>query len=196
MMSRGAFRLLQTLFLVSILLLCCAVVALAQAPAQRASTEAAPKPDHFDLNEVDRSLNPCVDFFQYACKKWTAENPIPPDQAAWGHGAKLALWNQYVLRDVLEKASNNDPGRKAVDREIGDYYAACMDEKAIETAGATPLKDLASDRLLQVDVQEKQNRITEIFDKYNLLALPVVDESRKLTGVITADDIISVLRQK
>ena len=43
---------------------------------------------------------------------------------------------------------------------------------------------------------EKQDRVTELFDKYNLLALPVVDEQRKLTGVITADDIISVLRQR
>jgi Mg/Co/Ni transporter MgtE len=45
-------------------------------------------------------------------------------------------------------------------------------------------------------VQEQQDRITELFDKYNLLALPVVDEERRLSGVITADDIISVLRQK
>jgi putative endopeptidase len=135
MNRRDTYRLLQTLFLVSILVLCGAVAAVAQAPAQRAFTEATPKPDHFDLNEVDRDLNPCVNFYQYACKKWTAENPIPPDQASWGHGAKLALWNQYVLREVLEKASNNDPGRSAVNREIGDYNAACMDEKGINAKG-------------------------------------------------------------
>ena len=45
-------------------------------------------------------------------------------------------------------------------------------------------------------VDEKQDRVTEYFDKYNLLTLPVVDEEGKLAGVITADDIISVLRQK
>ena len=63
-------------------------------------------------------------------------------------------------------------------------------------AGATPLKDLASENLIQVDVEEKQDRITEIFDKYNLLALPVVDESGKLAGTITADEVISLLRAK
>lgn len=63
-------------------------------------------------------------------------------------------------------------------------------------AGATALKDLAAETLLQVDVNEKQDRITEIFDKYNLLALPVVDESGKLQGAITADEIISLLRAK
>jgi Mg/Co/Ni transporter MgtE len=58
------------------------------------------------------------------------------------------------------------------------------------------LKDIASYPLIKVPVKEKQDRVTEIFDKYNLLALPVVDEDGKLAGVITADDIITVLRQK
>jgi CBS domain-containing protein len=63
-------------------------------------------------------------------------------------------------------------------------------------SGDARLKDLAADNLIQVHVDEKQHRVTEIFDKYNLLTLPVVDEEGKLAGVITADDIISVLRQK
>ena len=62
--------------------------------------------------------------------------------------------------------------------------------------GPTSLKTLAVERLLQVNVDEKQDRITELFDKYNLLTLPVVDHGGKLAGVVTADDIISVLRQK
>ena len=63
-------------------------------------------------------------------------------------------------------------------------------------SGDARLKDLASETLIQVSVDEKEHRITEVFDKYNLLTLPVVDEDGKLAGVITADDIISVLRQK
>src|SRR6202166_660308 len=62
--------------------------------------------------------------------------------------------------------------------------------------GATELATLASDNLVEVQVTEKQDRVTEIFDKYNLLTLPVVDEEGKLAGVITADDVISVLRQR
>jgi Mg/Co/Ni transporter MgtE len=58
------------------------------------------------------------------------------------------------------------------------------------------LQSLASDTLIQVNVDESQDRLTELFDKYNLLTLPVVDEDGKLAGVITADDVISVLRQK
>jgi CBS domain-containing protein/sporulation protein YlmC with PRC-barrel domain len=63
-------------------------------------------------------------------------------------------------------------------------------------SGPTRLKELASETLIQVPVDEERDRITELFDKYNLLTLPVVDEDGKLAGIITADDIISVLRQK
>jgi len=62
--------------------------------------------------------------------------------------------------------------------------------------GATLLSSLAPEMLIDVPVHEHQDRVTELFDKYNLLALPVVDEERRLAGVITADDIISVLRQR
>jgi magnesium transporter len=62
--------------------------------------------------------------------------------------------------------------------------------------GSTPLADLTAETRIKVHVDERQDRVTELFDKYNLLALPVVDEDNKLAGVITADDIISVLRHK
>jgi magnesium transporter len=62
--------------------------------------------------------------------------------------------------------------------------------------GSAPLRELAGENLIHVDVEEKQNRITEIFDKYNLLTLPVTDETGKLAGVITADEVISLLREK
>jgi sporulation protein YlmC with PRC-barrel domain/CBS domain-containing protein len=63
-------------------------------------------------------------------------------------------------------------------------------------SGAARLKDLAAETMIQVTVEEHQDRVLELFDKYNLLTLPVVDDNGKLTGVITADDVISVLRQK
>ena len=110
---------------------------LAQSSAPAAS---APELDHFNLDLVDSGVDPCTNFYQYSCKKWIAANPIPADQPAWGHGAKLNLWNQSVLRDVLEKASADSPGRSAVDQKIGDYYASCMDESAIDAKGISPLK--------------------------------------------------------
>ena len=61
--------------------------------------------------------------------------------------------------------------------------------------GHTPLRELCSEPLISVPVDEKRNRVTELFDKYNTLTMPVVEEEGKLAGVITADDIISVLRE-
>jgi magnesium transporter len=58
------------------------------------------------------------------------------------------------------------------------------------------LLELAAEPLLHVDVGERQDRITELFDKYNLLTLPVIDAEGKLAGVITADEVISLLREK
>ena len=60
----------------------------------------------------------------------------------------------------------------------------------------TRLRDLAADRLISIGPHEKEDRVTELFDKYNLLAMPVLDKDGTLAGVITADDVISVLRQK
>jgi magnesium transporter len=62
--------------------------------------------------------------------------------------------------------------------------------------GATRLQDLAAERLIATTPEEKKDRVTELFDKYNLLALPVLSEDGTLAGVITADDVISVLRHR
>jgi Mg/Co/Ni transporter MgtE len=62
--------------------------------------------------------------------------------------------------------------------------------------GTEPLRTLATETLIHVDVTAKENRVTELFDKYNILTLPVTEEDGKLAGVITADDVISVLRQR
>jgi putative endopeptidase len=93
-----------------------------------------------DLTSLDRSADPCVDFFQFACGSWLKNNPIPPDQARWGVDSKLQEQNQMILRQILEDASRPDPKRTAVQQKIGDYYASCMDEPAIEAAGTKPLR--------------------------------------------------------
>lgn len=67
--------------------------------------------------------------------------------------------------------------------------------KLFFAAGDTPLKDLAADPLLSVASDEKQDRIAEMFDKYNLLSLPVVNANEQLIGVITVDDVVALLRQ-
>ena len=99
-----------------------------------------PKLEHFDPNLVDQSLDPCNDFYKYACNKWLTANPIPADQVFWSTGSGLELWNETILRQTLEAASKADTGRSAVQQKIGDYWSACMDESGIEAAGLKPLQ--------------------------------------------------------
>src|SRR6195256_342715 len=100
----------------------------------------AAKLEHFDPEMVDKTLDPCNSFYKYACNKWLTANPIPPDQVYWGTGSGLELWNENLLRETLEASSVNDPKRNPVQRKIGDYWAACMDEGGIEAAGLKPMQ--------------------------------------------------------
>ena len=89
---------------------------------------------------LDASVNPCDDFFQYACGGWIKANPIPADQARWGTFNALADRNRDTLKAILDAASPDDPKRTPAQQQIGDFYATCMDEPAIEKAGAAAVK--------------------------------------------------------
>src|SRR5580692_9687397 len=94
----------------------------------------------FSVDLLDKSIDPCNDFYAYACSKWIAKNPIPSDRPSWGRFDELQQRGQFVVRDILEKAEVDHPGRGANEQKIGDYYASCMDESAIENAGTKPLQ--------------------------------------------------------
>jgi putative endopeptidase len=125
----------------------------------------APKLEHFDPNSVDKSLNPCDDFYKYACNKWIAANPIPADQVYWSTGSGLEMWNDTVLRETLEASSKNDSSRSPVQQKIGDYWAACMDEPGIEAAGAKPIQ-VELDRIAAI--KSKQEITLEIAHLHHL----------------------------
>src|SRR5712671_652504 len=106
---------------------------------------ALPYTPSLDIPSMDKSADPCVDFYAYACGGWMKNNPIPPDQARWNVYSKMEDENQQFLWGILEEAAKPKSNRSAVDQKIGDYFGACMDESAVEKAGASPLKsDLAA----------------------------------------------------
>lgn len=100
----------------------------------------AQKPGGFDILSLDRSVDPCANFYRYACGGWMTANPLPPDQARFGAFNKLQDQNRIVLHNILESASQLKTGRSVIDQEIGNFYFACMDEKSIEARGTAPLK--------------------------------------------------------
>lgn len=109
----------------------------APAPGARGFSRAAPSGSGLMLDALDRTADPCADFYRFACGSWVAHNPIPADRSSWGSFDELQDRNNEVLHQVLESAAaGGDPATK----QIGDYYASCMDVPAIDRKGAAPLQ--------------------------------------------------------
>jgi putative endopeptidase len=94
----------------------------------------------FSAVNMDTHANPCVDFYQYACGNWVADNPVPSDQSRWGRFDELEERNRAILRSILEKASVASAARDDNSQKIGDFYASCMDDGDIRRKGIEPLK--------------------------------------------------------
>ena len=108
-------------------------VLLAQQPLS-----AMPYSPSLDLTSLDRTVDPCTDFYKFTCSGWQRKNPIPPDQAAWSVYAKLGNANQQFLWGILkEDAAATD--RTPVQQKVGDFFAACMNTSAVDAAGLRPL---------------------------------------------------------
>ena len=121
------------------LFLCAAITLVSTAFAQTPATPAANR-SNFNVENIDRSVSPCEDFYRYACGTWLKNNPIPADRPEWGRFDELAERNQAILREILDSASRRGASGSPVDQKIGAFYRACMDEKVVEEKGDSPLK--------------------------------------------------------
>jgi putative endopeptidase len=122
-----------------------------------------------DVTAMDRSVDPCDDLYTYACGGWQRQNPIPSDQSAWSVYGKLYVDNQRFLWGILEEAARPDPKRTSTQQKIGDFFAACIDESAIERAGLAPLR---------ADLK----RIAQLNDKRSIAAMVGQLHTRSTNG--------------
>src|SRR4051794_16548971 len=99
--------------------------------------QAAAEPPAIALASLDRTADPCADFYQFACGGWMAAHPIPSDRSTWATFDELQERNNQKLHEILETAAVRPT---AETKKIGDYYGSCMDETGINARGVMPLQ--------------------------------------------------------
>jgi putative endopeptidase len=124
--------------------------------AQSTQSSSAKPAAGFSLGNLDKTADPCVDFYEYACGNWIKNSEIPPDQGQWVSFVELNERNKDVERGILEKAEAGGASRDAIDQKIGDLYGSCMDEKTVNAKGVAA-------------VQPELDRIAAAKDKPSLI---------------------------
>ena len=133
-----------------------------------APTSEPKKPVIFDLSAIDKTVDPCTDFYKYACGNWVKNNPIPSDQVRWGRFNELAERNNYLLYADLKAAA--DAPKSALQKKYGDYFAACMNVDLADKLGAAPLKPQMA---AIAGLNDKKQLAALVSELHNFYAVPV-----------------------
>ncbi|WP_218079839.1 M13 family metallopeptidase [Anthocerotibacter panamensis] len=144
--------------------LLCTTLALFTPPAPAQTTPG------LDTAAIDSTVSPCENFYQYACGGWRAKNPIPGDQASWGRFNELAERNRTLQHELLEKVAKGGPSLPADQRQLGNYYRACMDEAGIEAKG---IKALAAE-FARIDALKSKADLPQLIAHLHTIGAPVL----------------------
>ena len=139
-----------------------------------------------DLEAIDKSANPCNNFFQYACGSWIKNHPIPADESRYGRFNELQDRNLAILRSILEESAKQQ-NRSAIDQKIGGFYQSCMNEPLIEQKGKAPLipelekiSDITNQQELEDEVARLQQMQVTVF--FNFGSSPDLNDARMVIG--------------
>ena len=145
----------------------------------------------FSIDNIDKSVDPCVDFYHYACGNWVKNSEIPADRPSWQSFSELDESNLKIEKQILEKAAAGGASRNAIDQKIGDLYGSCMDETAVNAKGISPLKP-ELDRIAAVS--DKPALIEEI-GRLHLLGANALFNFYSNSDLHNADRVIAYLGQ-
>lgn len=125
----------------------------------------------FDLNNLDRSVSPAQNFYQFAVGNWAKNHPIPDDQTRWASFSILDELNNKILREIVEElAANKNLTKGTPQQKIGDFYATGMDSVRIEKAGYNPIKPY----LQQIDNLDNKKNLFNLISDFHLTGIPAL----------------------
>ena len=132
-----------------------------EAPETVETTARPPLNSGIDLEGMDRSVRPQDDFFAYANGQWVANNDIPGDRSSWGSFQILNENGLQQLRTIVEESADSSADDEAA--KIASFYAAWIDEEAVESRGLSPVEDI----LAEIEQLENHSQLVEFLGTNN-----------------------------
>src|ERR1700739_3843538 len=148
---------------------------------------ASPELHVFDTSLIDKSVNPCENFYQYSCNGWFKRNPLPPAKPSYGRFTELYELNRLHLKQILEDASKPDPNRTPNEQKIGDEYASCMDTATVDKLGVTPIKP----ELDRIAALQRPDELPVLLAHLHTLGVNAFFDSSANQDFANADQVIS-----